>query len=196
MVLNRDTIHLFVNHWPSRWGGQAATEPKRMFVAEVLRNIADSILTVNPLSNVLIMGDFNDEPQDKSVADTLNALCPVNMKGQVISGEKFPLVEIESTSLYNLMLEMKSKGQGSLVYKDAIGYNWNMLDQIVVSGALLSGNGKLKVKNYKAEIFQSGFLMEEKENGIIVPFRTFSGPRYLGGFSDHLPVYVDIYLRK
>ncbi|MCF8296985.1 MAG: endonuclease [Saprospiraceae bacterium] len=196
LVLNHDTIHLFINHWPSRWGGQAASEPKRMFVAQVQKKIVDSILKVNPEANIIIMGDLNDEPNDKSLTESLKALSPNILKAQALNDTVNTIIETEATSLYNLMIEKKNNGQGSLVYKDAIGYNWNMFDQIIVSGALLGGSEKLIIKNNKAEIFKPDFLLEEKENGIMMPFRTFSGPKYLGGFSDHLPVYIDILLSK
>ena len=196
LILNHDTIHLFINHWPSRWGGQAASEPKRMFVAKVQKEVVDSILKNNPSANIIIMGDLNDEPQDKSLTESLGAISPINPNNKNSSGSKNISQNIQLNLLYNLMSEKKYQHQGSLVYKDKIGYNWNMFDQIIVSGFLLSGKGKLKIKNNKAEIFKADFLLKEKENGIIMPFRTFSGPRYLGGFSDHLPVFIDIYLRK
>ncbi|MFC2111209.1 endonuclease [Bacteroidota bacterium] len=196
LVLNHDTIHIFVNHWPSRWGGQAASEPKRMFVAKVQKEVVDSILKVNPEANIMIMGDLNDEPQDKSLIESLEAKSPIDFNHQITSGSCNIYQNIKPSLLYNLMSEKKYRHQGSLVYKDKIGYNWNMFDQIIVSGALLAGNKKLNIKNNKAEIFKSSYLLEEKENGILVPFRTFSGPRYLGGFSDHLPVYIDIFLSK
>lgn len=194
LLLNHDTVHIFVNHWPSRWGGQAASEPKRMYVAKVQKEIVDSILKVNPASNIIIIGDLNDEPNDKSLAETLKAVSPLILTAQVLDDTVNTLTETKPSSLYNLMSEKKKNGQGSLVYKDAIGYNWNMFDQIIVSDGLLAGEGKLIIKNNKAEIFKADFLMEEKENGIMMPFRTFFGPKYLGGFSDHLPVYVDIFI--
>ncbi|MBT6836711.1 MAG: hypothetical protein HOA61_11765, partial [Bacteroidetes bacterium] len=73
VVLNRDTLHLFVNHWPSRRGGKEVSEKRRVYVASVLREKVDSILKHNASSNIVIMGDFNDEPMDRSIQEILNA---------------------------------------------------------------------------------------------------------------------------
>ena len=110
-----DTLHIFVNHWPSRWGGQLNSESKRIFVAGVLKNFVDSIFDSNPKSNIIITGDFNDEPDDKSLLENLLA--------------KKEYTDIKSNELYNLSSYLqKAKGLGSHKYQG----NWGMLDQFIV----------------------------------------------------------------
>jgi hypothetical protein len=177
LVLNKDTLHIFVNHWPSRWGGQMATEPKRMHVASIIRKNVDSIQAVNPAAKIIVMGDLNDEPTDKSVAETLNA--------------KTKKEELKEMDLFNLYAHYSREGKGTHCHKDQLGYHWNVLDQIIVSKALLDGKG-LKVSEKGGLIFNAGFLLEDTEDGRKKPNRTFIGFRYHGGFSDHLPVYLDL----
>ena len=71
-----DTFHLFVNHWKSRSGGAAETEPQRIENAQRVKFYTDSLLKRNPNANIILMGDFNDEPSDKSLSETLGALKP------------------------------------------------------------------------------------------------------------------------
>ena len=182
LVLNKDTLHLFINHWPSRWGGQAKSEPKRIYVASVLRSIADSLLENNPKANIVIVGDLNDEPSDKSVIETLKA-------GDITEN-------LQSNSLYNLMYEKQKNGEGSLVYKDFTGYHWNMFDQFIVSAELLKPKKGLIISSDKAQIFKAEYLLEKTKDGFIKPFRTYAGPRFLGGYSDHLPVFIDLIFNK
>jgi len=174
LVFNEDTIHVFVNHWPSRWGGQMATAPKRNYVASVLKLKTDSLLEVNPSAQILILGDFNDEPEDESLQSYLLA------KNRA-----------DSTDLINLMLSLSnSKTIGSHKYQE----NWGILDQIIVSNSLLLPQNPIKIKNSTAQIFNASFLLEEDTKFMgKKPYRTFVGFKYNGGFSDHLPVFVDLY---
>jgi len=181
IVENSDTIHVFVNHWPSRWGGQQETEPKRMFVAKTLRTITDSIFDVNPKSNIFIMGDFNDEPENKSLREVLYAHL-----------EFTPV--LPDTALYNLIgIIQKRTGQGTHKYHGT----WGVLDQIIVSGALLNKQNKIYTAYELSHIFKADFLLEpdERYTGKRLN-RTYIGYKYHGGFSDHLPVYADILLNK
>jgi len=177
LVLNTDTIHIFVNHWPSRWGGQQETEPKRMFVAKTLRHITDSIFRANPRANIFIMGDFNDEPENKSLREVLHAR---------LEFEK----TLPDTALYNLIgIIQKRTGQGTHKYHGT----WGVLDQLIVSGALLNKVNKIYTAYELSHIFNADFLLEpdEKYTGKRLN-RTYIGYKYHGGFSDHLPVYADI----
>lgn len=167
-----DTLNVFINHFPSRWGGQEASEPGRLLVAGILRSKVDSLLSLNSNANILICGDFNDEPSNKSISEVLKA------RGDSSS----------TSDLYNLMAQYEKKGQGSYRYQ----YEWNMLDQIIVSKSLLDGQG-LETSFAKAKIFRADWLMyEDKKYNSIKPNRTFVGPRYTGGYSDHLPVFTDL----
>lgn len=179
LVMHREMIHVFVNHWPSRYGGYLATVNRRNTAASILKNHADSIMEANPNSSVVMMGDFNDNPQDESFTDILQALPPAG--------------DIDLKQYYNLMLAgQENWNYGTLKYRE----NWDIFDQVVVSGSLLEQKG-LNVFLDKAFIFHDDFLIEEDERYLgIKPFRTFTGFKYNGGFSDHLPVYFDLTIEK
>ena len=179
VVFNEDTLHLFINHWPSRYGGLLASKPLRNFTASVLKNTVDSIFKNNSSANILIMGDFNDEPTDQSLTISLNAVTDtINMK---------------SAGLINLMaLKQKNLNEGTLKYKN----NWNFFDQFIVSYSMFNGNNELHIGSLGAQIFNADFLKEEDSKYLgVKPFRTYSGPKYLGGFSDHFPVYIDLFAK-
>ena len=169
-----DTIHLYVNHWPSRFGGAGASAAKRLVAARTLAASVKEVLTADPLSNIIIMGDFNDEPGDESILalnkiilnsgiDSLPAL--INLS------EKKSLLDYEGTI----------KHQGS----------WSIFDQVIVSPAIIHGNKGCLVVSKKTEIFSARFLLEPDATYTgYKPFRTYSGPGYNNGFSDHLPVSI------
>ncbi len=172
-----DTLHLFVNHWPSRSGGQLETEGYRFTAARVLREGIDRIFALNPASHVIVMGDFNDTPDDRSIQDMLG----VEREFGVVGYEK----------LYNLSRYGKDqKVAGSYKYQ----MNWSLMDQFIVSGKLLSEDEHLYVKRDGLRIFSPDFLLEEDEMNLgLKPFRTYFGFRYQNGFSDHLPVFIDLW---
>jgi predicted extracellular nuclease len=177
---NKDTIHVFVNHWPSRWGGQQKSEPKRIFVASVLKKQTDSILNVNPKSRIIIMGDFNDGPDNISLKDILNAKREL---GNIIT----------DTTLINLTAILHNKtGQGTHKYHG----EWAVLDQFIVSGYLLNNKSTFS-KLEDVHIFNNKMLLEkdEKYTGQ-QPNRTYIGYKYHRGFSDHLPIYLDLNISK
>lgn len=176
-IQQSDTIHLFVNHWPSRRGGQNISKPYRMRAAQVLKIKTDSILKLNPCANIIITGDFNDEPHNESLSTYL--------------ATKLIKESSDCSSLYNLsgMLQEKCKC-GTYRYRS----QWNMLDQFIVSGNLLFSQGKLITCDECLHIARFDFLLiEDKKYGGYKLFRTYQGPVYLGGFSDHLPIYLDLY---
>lgn len=177
LTIRSDTLHLFVNHWPSRRGGQKVSEPYRIIAAMALKAKTDSILTINPYAKIIITGDFNDEPHDESLTLGLSALTPEE-----------PLI---STSLYNLSASLHERCKcGSYRY----GAHWNMLDQFIVSGNLLMAGDGIKTCYQCIDIAQFNFLLiEDKKYGGVKPFRTYQGPIYKGGFSDHLPIYLDLF---
>jgi len=172
-----DTLHIFVNHWPSRWGGQFESEHKRISAAQLLRNKVDSIFQNNTKAKIIIMGDFNDYPYNKSINKTLKASVPDK--------------EIINNELYNLATILKKKKSiASYKYKGV----WGMLDQFIVSGALMNTNGILQAQPNNMFLFAPDYLLE-KDNSYkgIRPCRTYIGYKYHGGFSDHLPVYLDLW---
>lgn len=176
LIGQQEMVHIFVNHWPSRYGGYLATVKRRNTAAKTLRVHTDSLLAINPQCAIIIMGDFNDGPEDESFKKILNALPPT---------EPF-----HDTLLYNLTLAPRTDWNfGTLKYRE----NWDVFDQVVVSGGMLSGESGLKIHLDRAEIFHDDFLLEEDERYLgMKPFRTFTGFRYNGGFSDHLPVFIDL----
>ncbi|WP_417603524.1 endonuclease/exonuclease/phosphatase family protein [Owenweeksia hongkongensis] len=169
----KDTVHLLFCHWPSRYGGQARSEPKRIQTALTLKHITDSLNMLPYPTYVIAAGDFNDEWTNISLHDTLKAQPLDTM--------------LHGKSLINLMATLPPT-QGSHRYRGT----WSYLDQIIVSSSLLS-NEAISIKDNTAKVTTHGFLLttDDKYPGS-VPFRTFLGYKYQGGFSDHLPVYVDL----
>jgi hypothetical protein len=175
-LLHGDTCHFFVNHWPSRYTGQLETEKERMAVAGLLRHHCDSLFQGNNWARIIIMGDFNDDPDDVSISGTLSAT--LNAEVSV------------PDDLYNLSVKPDTGIiRGTLKYEG----RWNLFDQIIVSGAMLLNENGVAVKKNSFAILHNMFLLEpdRKFNGY-KPLRTYSGFKYRGGFSDHLPVYVDL----
>ena len=174
-IISGDTLDVFVCHFPSRRGGEFESEPDRTYAASVVRENVDSLIAVRENANILIMGDFNDEPSNKSISQTLNA--------KKISSE------INKEDLYNLFLPIeKSSKIGSYKFRD----QWNFLDQIIVSGNLLKTTNPFHVQAETAAIFQAEFLfVEDTTHGGKRPKKTFHGYKYESGYSDHLPVFVD-----
>jgi len=176
VLFGHDTITLFVNHWPSRRGGYLASQPRRNWVASVLKGLADSVLRLHPGSNILIMGDFNDEPENESLKKILKANTDTT--------------SIHPDTLYNLMgIRNKTRMEGTLKYRD----QWSTFDQFVVTGALLNGASGLHAGTRNVSIFRSNYLIEEDNAYFGEKLnRTYTGPRYHGGFSDHLPIRLRI----
>lgn len=176
----KDTLHVFVNHWPSRSSGEIESRPLRLFVAETVRFRVDSIFRISPSARILITGDFNDEPMDQSVVSGLKAL---------LSYEK-----PETGRLYDLTQGLKNSSPGGTYkYKGM----WNLLDHMVVSGAILDTARMIYSRPADLHVFQAKYLLvADKTNMGDQPFRTYSGNFYQGGYSDHLPVYLDLHYRK
>ena len=172
VINKKDTLHVFINHWVSRWGGQEKTEPNRIQIASIIKNITDSILNTQPLANILIAGDLNDNPTDTSIFNVLEA--------KEVSSKP-----VDKT-LYNLSLTQFKNGEGSLYYK-----SWDMFDQIIVSTSMLTGESGLKVTSPKQVVFKEDWMLYQPKKGPARPSRTAAG-RYYGGYSDHLPVMVRI----
>ncbi len=174
---NDDTLHVFVNHWPSRWGGQLASEPKRIFVASVLRAKVDSIVSTNARANIVIMGDLNDMPDNISITETLSATSEM---GNYVAN-----------NLYNLGGYAKKHTEfGTHKYHG----EWGVLDQIIVSGAMLDKKNSTFLTPDDYKIYNAGFLLETDEKYFgKQPNRTYIGFKYHGGYSDHLPVYIDLF---
>ena len=170
-------ITVFVNHWPSRSGGQKESEPKRIAAAHTLRSAVDRIFQADSNSNIFIIGDFNDDPVNVSVLETLKA-HPIKCDS-LNSGYEFS----SGSELFNLSYDSYEKGEGSFKYKDA----WNMLDQIIVSGSIIVGDDFNYICN-SFEVFKPELIITRSGQYEGTPFPTYGGRRYLGGYSDHFPV--------
>jgi hypothetical protein len=179
LINHSDTLHLFVNHWPSRFGGYLNTKPKREYVASVLRKRVDSILSFAPQSSIIIMGDFNDDPEERSLSEVLNARPP---------GKQDSV-----NSLVNLMYNTHLEGkEGTHKHQE----EWGILDQIIVSSRLLHKASKINIVDHKAVIFSPAFLLTKDLKYLgYKTLRTYHGAQYQGGYSDHLPVYLDLDFR-
>ena len=176
--IDGEKFHFLVGHWPSRSGGEAISLSKRMTAAKVMRHVADSLLDVDHSANVILMGDFNDDPVSRSV-----------MEGLAV--KKSPK-RLHYNDLYTPMLRLYEEGIGTLAYRDV----WNLFDIIVVNGNLLRNDYtrfKLytdpKTKN-SAFVFNKAFLRQSDGPYKNYPYRTIVGGEYQGGYSDHFPVYI------
>lgn len=186
-LLNKtDTIYFFVNHWPSRRGGQQESEPRRIEFAKTHKSIVDSLFENNPKSKIIIVGDFNDEPTNLSVTEILGSapfLCD--------STDTKLFSEDSETKLFNTSYKAWSDGFGSYFYQD----NFNMLDQIIISKDLLVGSD-IRYECNSFEVYKPDFMITRTGKFKGAPFPTYGGNRYLGGYSDHFPVIVKFKLME
>lgn len=171
-----DTAYFYVNHWPSRYGGAGGSKAKRLAAASTLAVSVKQAFISDNNSNIIVMGDFNDEPGDES----LQAIGKILMNDA--AGGRFCLANLSvKTSMTDIGGTIKHQG------------TWSVFDQILVSPAIISGANGCRLASEKTEIFKADFLMETDETYTgYKPFRTYSGPAYHDGFSDHLPVSIMI----
>ncbi|WP_370090521.1 endonuclease/exonuclease/phosphatase family protein [Ekhidna sp.] len=162
-----DTITLAVNHWPSRRSGPE----KRNQAGALLRQAVDSILTENPKAKIILMGDFNDDPRNASIKKELRA--------------SDRLKKMEDGDLFNTSAETFKQGFGSLSYRGA----WNMFDQIIISQGLIEDSG-ITYKPETFSVFGPDWMRQKSGQYAGSPWRSFSYDKYIGGYSDHFPVYI------
>ncbi len=171
-ALKGQPLTVFVNHFPSRRGDKGDSEDKRIYVAEQLRKAVDDVFKKDKNMGVVVMGDFNDAPSDISMSQTLKAQ------------EWTQSTTTETPILYNLAAPIDINTEGSIYYK-----GWSVFDQIIVSNNLVDKTDK------KETIFKQDFMIYKDKNGNKLPNRTYTGPIYRGGYSDHFPVFINIYLK-
>ena len=170
-LLNGESLYVMVTHWPSR-GGDKVSAPLRAAAADLCRTTADSLRKINPVAKILIMGDLNDDPVDESLMLHLKtATTPDN---------------VADSSFFNPMWQLFKNGEGTLDYKNA----WNLFDQIIISGTFIRKKPDKSYRYMTAKIFKKDFLIQQDGQFAGYPLRTFGGKKYLGGYSDHLPVYI------
>ncbi|GDX53118.1 endonuclease [Bacteroidota bacterium] len=173
---NKDSVCFFINHWPSRRGGTEQSEAKRLAGASALRTAVNQFTMKHPNSNVICMGDLNDNPNDKSVSSILKA-------DSVASNS--------TNDLFNPMLVLYSRYHiGSLYYKG----NQDLFDQIIVSDRLVEKNGGKEKLISNTSIYKPDWLFKINKYKENAPWRTFEGADYSGGYSDHCPVLINIRL--
>jgi hypothetical protein len=170
-IYDGEPMHFLVNHWPSRRGGEAATQEYRNAGALVCKQICDSLTQENPYAKVIIMGDLNDDPISPSVKKILNA--------------KPQKDQVRKRGIYNPMTELFKKGFGTLAYRDA----WSLFDQMLLSQGLISKRAE-GYSFFKVRVHNPPYLLQKSGRFKGYPFRSFGGSNYLGGYSDHFPVYV------
>ena len=171
--LDGEEFHFMVSHWPSRRGGEAKSRPKRIAAAQLGKRIIDSLYNSNPQAKMVYMGDLNDDPVNPSIKKHLNA--------------KGDMTDLRVGDLYNPMEKLYKQGIGTLAWRD----NWNLFDQLICTSNLIeTGNDFSTYKLYKARVFNQPYLKQSKGNFKGYPFRTFVGPNWLNGYSDHFPVYL------
>jgi predicted extracellular nuclease len=174
IINKKDTLNIFVNHWKSRVGGAEKTEPKRILYAQALKKMTDSLFNKNSDARIIIMGDFNDNPDNSSISKYLDA--------QKLSAQ------LQSKTLYNVMMVKFLNGEGTLYYK-----SWDMFDQIIVSSNLFIPKKKFMHLNLsKCGVVKRSWMMYTDKNGLQTPNKTYGGSSYYGGYSDHLPVYITL----
>ena len=174
--LDGETVNIYVNHWPSRLGGEERSAPARAAAAMVCKHHMDSILKIRPNEKFIIMGDLNDDPISASITEVLNA--------------KDKIKDVKSGGLYNPWTELYKKGLGTLAYQDA----WGLFDQIIISQAWLPKQ-QSGFFFYRQHIFNKDFMIETRGRYKGYPMRTWDGNNYRGGYSDHFPTYI-VFLKK
>ncbi|MBP6976879.1 MAG: endonuclease/exonuclease/phosphatase family protein [Bacteroidales bacterium] len=173
-IFDGDTLYLIVCHWPSRSSGEKVTLPYRIAAAGLSRTIVDSILGFSPDARIILMGDLNDNPVNKSVVRVLGST---------------PDKELAvGNFLYNPMTSLYRKGIGSTAWRDT----WSLFDQMIVSPSLVHGDPN-SYRFYTVRIFNERFLTQSEGEYKGYPYRTFGSGVYLGGYSDHFPVYLFLY---
>lgn len=172
-LLAGEPVNVLVNHWPSRRG--EASEPLRERAGAICKHICDSLYNINRNAGIIVMGDMNDDPADKST--------------RIALGAKRKQENVKPGELFNPMWEILDSGIGSLQYRG----KWNLFDQIIVSQSLL-GEGGSKLTYERAAVFNKDFLIQQSGAYKGYPLRTFSGTTFLNGYSDHLPTLI--YLSK
>ena len=169
--LNGEEFHFIVNHWPSRGGGLKKSEPGRLEAARVVKKAIDSLHLKDPYAKIMVMGDFNDGPYNKSIKNVV--------------GVKFEKEEVGFKELYNPYENIRRKGGGTIAYRGS----WDVFDQIFFSAPLLEEDYS-EYRYYKSGIFSPPFLQNPKGRWKGYPFRSWDGSTFSGGYSDHFPVFV------
>ncbi len=172
-MLDGEKIHVIVDHWPSRRGGEQRSLPKRIKAAELSKKIMDSIKKIEPDAKIILMGDLNDDPASPSVKNVFRTTAK---KSEAISQNRY----------YNAMENFYNRGIGTLAYRDS----WNLFDQIIITPSLLKEDEPQNYHLWKAGIYSKEFMKNRKGRYKGYPKRTLVGGQFIGGYSDHFPTYI------
>ncbi|MEA1785624.1 endonuclease/exonuclease/phosphatase family protein [Arenibacter sp. GZD96] len=176
-LLDDELLYFIVNHWPSRSGGEIRSKPNRLAAARLNKKIIDSIKKIEPSAKIISMGDFNDDPTDDSFKKILKT-----------KGNSKQLTEKD---LFNPMEAMHKKGIGSLAYRD----KWNLFDQLFFTSNFINPD-RTTYSFWKAGIYNPSYLIDPKGQYKGYPLRTYAGGTYVGGYSDHFPVYLYVIKKR
>lgn len=169
--LDGDLIHVIVNHWPSRSGGEARSRSKRVAAAKLNKHIIDSLQVLDPYAKIFTMGDLNDDPTNESVKDVLKAQADKE--------------DVDIKGIYNPYINYYKDGLGTTAYRDA----WSLFDQIMMTKPLLEQDYS-SYRFYKAFIYNKYYLTNKRGRYKGYPLRSWADGGFTDGFSDHFPVYV------
>ncbi|WP_370477638.1 endonuclease/exonuclease/phosphatase family protein [Tamlana flava] len=161
-LLDKEKIYVIVNHWSSRREGAEETEFKRFAAADKVISIIDYLKNDDLDAKIVVIGDFNDDPSSNSIRRLVN-----------------------SCDLFNPMEVLHTYNRGTTNHN----FKWNLFDQIIFSTNFFEATPDT-LSFDKAEIFDTDFLKLFKGKYKGKPFRTYVGPKYKGGYSDHFPVYA------
>lgn len=177
--LDGELIHIIVNHWPSRRGGEQKSSYKREKAAYLTTQIIEKVRETDPDAKIIIMGDLNDDPTNNSLKKVLKTK---SKKADVLNGD-----------IYNPTEDMFRRGQNTLVYRD----NINLFDQIMITSPLLEMKKDYSTfKMYKVNIFNPQYLTTQNGKYKGYPFRSFAGNNFINGYSDHYPIYMHLIREK
>lgn len=170
-LYQKDTLHVAVNHWPSRRSG----DEKRVLAASYLRKAVDSVLAINSEAKIVLMGDFNDDPSNRSIKKTLLADSKIK--------------KLEDDMLYNTSGDTFKQGFGTLYYRGA----WNLFDQIIISQSMMKQNSDSFYYIPKSfRVFAADYMRQTEGEYKGAPHRTFVRGVYKNGYSDHFPSLIFI----
>ncbi len=171
--LNGERMHVIVAHWPSRRGGQKRSAPRRIAAGELGRKIIDSIQAAEPNAKVVYMGDLNDDPTNKSVKKAMKTVEKIEY--------------MNDNKLYNPMETFYKNGIGTLAWRDT----WNLFDQLILTPGFVTKNNNFdSYRFFRAVVYNKEYLKNDTGSYKGYPHRTYVGPNFMNGYSDHFPVYM------
>lgn len=170
-IFDGEPLHILVNHWPSRSGGEKVSDPWRVAAATVCKKACDSLLLDNPNAKYAIMGDLNDDPVNTSVK-------------MVLRGKK-EKEEVKKGDTFNPSYALYKKGLGTLAYRDA----WSLFDQIILSPAWITPEVG-GYQYFQFRVHNPSYMTQQSGQFKGYPLRTYVGTTYTAGYSDHFPTYI------